>query len=334
MTELFGIYFGAAHRIIWAPLFIATAIFLFIRYKNIKNFSLSIAHKNNHKIVFKNFSITIEKLKLFCMFGALLFLFLALLQPQWDKKDQFVDQEGRDLLVVLDISKSMLAKDIKPSRLEFVKLKLKALLKMLKFERVGLVLFSGSAFIQCPLTVDYSTFTSFLDQVDTENISSGTTAIDQALNKSVELFAQYPARKSKIVLLVTDGEDFSLNLPSAEQVAKQEGLKIIILGAGTPEGAPIPKVDPAGNQIGLEREKNGTTAISKLNETLLKNIAASLEGNYIRVSYNDSDIDYITALVNKFEMEKFGNRNFSAYEDKYPWFLGISAVLFLIESVI
>lgn len=333
MTELFGIYFGAAHRMIWAPLFIASAIFLFIRYKNIKNFSLLISHKNNHKIIFKNFSIPIERLKLFCMYGALFFLFIALLQPQWDKKNELVNQEGRDLLVVLDISKSMLAKDIKPSRLEFVKLKLKALLKMLKFERVGLVLFSGSAFIQCPLTVDYPTFTSFLDQVDTENISSGTTAIDQALQKAVELFAQYPSRKSKIVLLVTDGEDFSLNLPSAEQVAKQEELKIIVLGAGTPEGAPIPKIDAYGNQIGLEQEKDGTPALSKLNETLLQNIATTLDGNYTRVSYNDADIEHIVSLVNKFEKEKFGNRNFSMYEDKYPWFLGISAILFLIESI-
>jgi Ca-activated chloride channel family protein len=334
MRELFGIAFAALHRIYWAPVFI-TAIILLIRHHKKTTSSLRfLVNKIHDKTLLQNFSFSKQTIKLFALCTALFFLFIALLQPQWEKKEKLISQEGRDLLVALDISRSMLAQDIKPNRLEFIKLKLKALLKKLEFERVGLILFSGSAFVQCPLTVDYATFLMFLDQVDTEQISSGTTSIESALQKAIDLYAQYPARKNKLILLVTDGEDFSLNLESAKARAKKENVKMLVLGAGTKQGAPIPKFDLYGKQIGHEKNKSGQIAISKLNEKLLREICSSIGGDYTRVTYDDSDLGRIVALINKFEKEKFGNKRLSDYEEKYPWFLGASFLLFLLEWVL
>jgi Ca-activated chloride channel family protein len=313
-------------ELILLPFFVMAIILLIANYRKTKFFTENLMHKTHTKYMYKNFSQTRQLLKLIFSILALSFIFIAILRPQWNKKEQAIDQEGRDLLIMLDISRSMLAQDLKPNRIEFIKLKLKALLKKLTFERVGLILFSGSSFVQCPLTTDYSAFLMFLDQVDVESIASGTTAIDSALKKAIYTYKQYPGRKNKLALLVTDGEDFSLNLKPIQKEAQKENITIFALGAGTPDGAPIPKIDTYGKMVGHETDKNGNVELSKLNENLLKNICSELSGSYIRASHDDSDIDHIVSLINKFEKEKFGNEKLSLYQDQYPWFLGISWV--------
>ena len=265
---------------------------------------------------------------------ALFFLFIAMLRPQWNKKEQTVAQEGRDLLVVLDISRSMLAQDLKPNRIEFVKLKIRALLQKLKFERVGLLLFSGTAFVQCPLTIDYKTFLMFLDQVDVETIASGTTAIDGALKKAIGVFDKIPERKNKLVLLVTDGEDFSVNLDPVKKTAKEKNITVLTLGIGTEQGAPIPIVDARGRQKGYESDKKGNVVFSKLNETLLQKISDDLHGCYVRSSYDDSDLEDLVDFIGTFEKEQLADKKFSLYEDKYPIFLSIAWIFLALEWIL
>jgi len=334
MIEFFCIHWHAANRFVLFPFFIFAIICIIKNYKNVKFASTKLVAKSHQKSIFRHFSSRRQLIKLIASGTALFFLFIAIMQPQWNQKKHQIEQEGRDLVILLDISRSMLAQDLKPNRLEFIKLKLKTLLKKLSFERVGLILFSGSAFVQCPLTVDYSTFLMFLNQVDVESIASGTTAIDSSLQKAIDLYKSYPNRKNKLALLVTDGEDFSLNLQSIKQQAKDTGIKLLALGAGTPQGAPIPKIDFYGKQKGHETDPTGNIVLSKLNEGLLKNICASLNGYYVRTTYDDSDLDYLVSLINKFEKEKFQNKNMSIYEDQYPWFLGITWLLLTIEWVL
>jgi len=265
------------------------------------------------------------------MSTAILLIFLALLQPQWNKKETTVTQEGRDLLIALDISRSMMARDLKPNRLEFTKLKIRNLLKKLDFERVGLILFSGSAFLQCPLTVDHAAFLMFLDQVDVETIASGTTAIDSALLKAIQVFGESSGRKNKLVVLATDGEDFSLNLQAVKQKAQEQNIKLFALGIGTPQGAPVPIIDASGNVSGHEVDEKGNIAITKLNEELLQKMCNDLNGNYFRSSYDDSDLDQLSTIIKNYEKEKFEDRKVSYYQDQYPWFLGFAWILLLIE---
>ncbi|MBD3231599.1 VWA domain-containing protein [Candidatus Dependentiae bacterium] len=334
MIELFGIYWAGTNKIFLIPVFIL-GIFLIIRnyIKNKKNISKLVDPKNINSIL-QNWSCWKEFLKVILFSSALFCIMIAMFQPQWGKKESSVMQEGRDLLIALDISRSMLAKDLKPNRLNFTKLKIRNLLKKMDFERVGLILFSGSAFLQCPLTSDYTAFLMFLDQVDVESIASGTTAIDSALLKAVDVFKNSGERKNKLLLLATDGEDFSLNIDKAKNQAQKEGIKLFAYGVGTTQGAPIPKMDSQGRQIGHELDSNGQIALSILNQSFLQDICDELNGSYIQASYDDSDIENIAKIIRRFEKEKFEDRQISYYQDQYPWLLGVAFILLILEWIL
>lgn len=331
MPQLLGIHWAALDNIIYLPVFLILGFFAIKNFLRIKKGARLLAHPEQRQIIFKNFSLSKELIKTIVLLSALFVIFLAILQPQWGKRDEQVVQEGRDLLILLDVSRSMLAQDLKPNRLEFSKLKVRALLSKLTFERVGLIAFSGSAFVQCPLTVDHATFLMFLDHLDTESISSGTTAIDTALAKAVQLFSDAPGRKNKNVVLLTDGEDFSLNLTAIKQQAVEQNIRLFALGIGSAQGAPIPLVDVVGNQAGHITDAKGNVVISTLNEKLLQSMCTTLNGSYFIASYEDTDIDSLVGIIKKMEKEKLAEKKLSHYEDHYPWFLGVAWVLLLIE---
>lgn len=260
-----------------------------------------------------------------------LFLCLALLRPQWNTQEQVVAQQGRDVLIALDISRSMLAQDCTPDRLQCAKRKIKTLVQALHSERVGLLLFSGAPFIECPLTKDSAAFFTHLDQVDVETISSGTTALDEALREALRLFARMPERKNKLVVVFTDGEDFSSNLQEVKQEAHKMGLHIFTIGVGTPEGAPIPLYDAQGKQTGVQQDSKGSPVMTKLNEGILTTLARDSGGKYVRMQKDDTDVAQLVALVERFEKEKFDDKKLSAREEQYPWFLAVSFICFLLE---
>jgi Ca-activated chloride channel family protein len=259
-------------------------------------------------------------------------LFLALLQPQWDKKEETVEQEGRDLFIGLDISRSMLAQDLTPDRLTFAKQKIKKLIKKLSCERVGLILFSGSTFVQCPLTTDYGAFHLFLDQIDVETISSGSTAIDEAIKQALAAFSRGADRKHKLLVLFTDGEDFSSNLTKVKQDAVNAGMHIFAIGVGTADGAPIPLFDARGNQQGHQVDKKGKVVITRLNEGILYNLAQDSGGTYLRAQPDsDTDIDALVRNVEMFEKERMDDKKISKFHEQYPYFVGVSFICFLLE---
>jgi Ca-activated chloride channel family protein len=260
-----------------------------------------------------------------------LFLFLVLLEPQWNKKEQTIEQEGRDLFVALDISRSMLAQDCPPDRITCAKKKIKALLKCLACERVGLILFSGSTFIQCPLTSDYNAMNMYLDQIDVETISSGTTALDQAIKQAITAFSAMPDRKHKLLVFFTDGEDFSHNLETVKQDAQRIGMHIFTVGIGTVQGAPIPLFDRDGKQVGHQRNAKGDVVISQLNKSILKTIAVDSGGTYIKMSADDSDMQTVCSQVVQFEKERFHDKKVSFFEQQYPYFVAVSFICFVLE---
>jgi len=261
----------------------------------------------------------------------LVFIFIALLRPAWNKSEETIMQEGRDLYIGLDISRSMLAVDCKPNRLIYAKDKIKKLLKRLSCERVGLILFSGSAFVQCPLTSDYSAFYLYLDAVDAELISSGTTALDQAIQQAITSFSSMPERKSKLLVLFTDGEDFSHNLSDIKKRALQENLSIFAIGIGSIDGAPVPLFDAHGVQTGHQKDAKGNVVISRLNEGILNALSQDVGGQYIRSTQNDDDIALFVRAVEQRDKEAIGERKMSKYEDQYHYFLLVSFICFALE---
>lgn len=287
-----------------------------------------------HKQLISHFSLTRKIIKAFLLVFGIFFLAITLLHPQWNQKEETVTQEGRDLFIALDVSRSMLAKDCAPNRLECAKAKIKALVKKLSSERVGLILFSGSAIIQCPLTSDYGAFFMFLDQVDVETISSGSTAFDQAIKKAIEAYASSQDRKNKLVVLFTDGEDFSSNLQYVKQQVIKENLHIFTFGVGTIEGAPIPLFDEHGRQTGHQLDRKGSIVISRLNEGILYNLAADSQGTYIKMTSDDTDLNALIGQVKNFEKEKIEDKKFAKIEEQYPYFILISFICFALEWIL
>jgi len=277
--------------------------------------------------MFKHYSPWKKYIKKVLILMSIVCILIAFLQPQWGKQEQSVMQEGRDIIIALDISRSMLAQDVKPNRLQFAKEKIKKLLYNLSCERVSLIVFSGSTIVQCPLTTDYSAFFMFLDQLDIDTISQGSTAIDQAMKEALKIFEAIAMRKTKLLVTFTDGEDFSTDLHDVKKRAQKEGLSLFTVGVGTSLGAPIPILNEKHKQIGWEKDEQGNVIMSKLNEKLLKDIARQSGGKYIHAhQLDDEDIHNLIASINKFEKDKFEDKTFSALQEQYPYVLVLALI--------
>lgn len=259
------------------------------------------------------------------------FLLVGLLQPQWNKKEEQIMQQGRDILIAIDISRSMMCSDQKPNRLAVAKQKIRKILYNLKCDRVGLILFSGESVVQCPLTVDYSAFFMFLDNLDVETISSGTTTLDGAIHTALGIFEEMPEKKSKLLCVFTDGEDFSTNLAGVKEKATQQKLSIFTFGVGCERGAPIPILDGKNKNVGFEKDDKGNIIMSKLNEGILKNLSEQTGGQYIRVTVDDGDVATFIRLVDTFEKDNFGNASIERYQEQYFYCVAISLLCFGLE---
>jgi Ca-activated chloride channel homolog len=325
---IFGINWAYLQNLYLFIFFVAICFLSF--YQLLKTNRIANLLSNNNRLL-NNYSFSRKILKVLLKVIGALFLFLSLLGPQWSKKDESVDQRGRDVLIALDISKSMLAEDVKPNRLSAAKDKIKQLVRLLDSDRVALLLFSGTSFIQCPLTRDIDSFLSMLEHVDVETISSGTTAIDKALIESLAMFEACGIDSNKIVVLFTDGEDFSSNLEDVKEKISKENLSVFTVGVGTEDGAPIPLVDINGDKIGHQKYKDGSIVISKLNEDMLNKLSKNSGGTYIKMTKSNKDLELIRKYVQGFEEKSLGSRTLQKYENQYPYFVAISFACFLLE---
>lgn len=334
MINFLDINWGTPKNI-WLFIFLIFIIiilmFKFFKQNKVINY---LVHKINQKKLLLNYSRFRKILKIILFFIGSLFLFIALLSPRWDKKEETVEQSGRDIYIALDISRSMLAKDLKPNRLEFAKNKIKELLQLIKTDRVGLILFSGSAFIQCPLTRDFAAFYMYLDQVDIETISSGTTALDQAIKTALASFKSVEAKKNKLMVILTDGEDFSSDMSSIKEQAKQENLHIFSIGVGTPQGAPIPTINESSKQVGHQLDQNGNVVISKLNEDILRALSQQSGGYYVTATNSQEDIKMILSKIESYEKERFEDKKISHFQEQYPYFVLVSFICFVLEWIL
>ena len=260
-----------------------------------------------------------------------MFLFIALLRPQWSEREELLHTQGRDLIIALDVSRSMLAQDCKPNRLTCTKEKIKKLLHHLSCERVGLIIFSGSALVQCPVTSDYDAFLLFLDQLDVDTSASGGNIIANALAKVLYVHKKNNTLSPTIVTIFTDGEDFSPNLAPIAQQAHEEGISLFTIGIGTAQGAPIPLLDEQGAHVGHQKDEQGKVVISQLNEPMLQQLSNQLGGHYIRLTENDADIKQLVHFVNQFAKEEQTERKIKKKKDRYHYFALAALICFLIE---
>ncbi|MFP4458192.1 MAG: vWA domain-containing protein [Candidatus Zixiibacteriota bacterium] len=264
---------------------------------------------------------------------SIIFLFFALARPQLGTRLEEVKREGIDLIIALDVSNSMYAEDVKPSRLSKAKHEIRKLIEMLQGDRVALVVFAGDAFIQCPLTLDYSAFEMLLDEVDPYSVPVQGTAIAKAIEVGTEAFVQ-GERKHKVMLLITDGEDHAGDPEKAARKAKQEGVVIYTVGIGSPTGVPIPQYDRNGNKIGIMKDENGGIVTTRLDEETLQRVALETEGKYYPARPGQAELEAIIKAISGMETKEFQAKKFAHYEDRFQYPLALSMILMIIAFII
>jgi Ca-activated chloride channel family protein len=261
---------------------------------------------------------------------AIIFLILALTRPRWGYQWENLHQRGVDVIVALDVSSSMLAEDIKPNRLERAKRKISDLLNMMEGDRIGLVAFAGTSFVQCPLTLDYGAARLFLSAIDTQLIPVQGTALGNAIKTSVKAFRSQE-KKSKALILITDGEDQTGKALSAAKLAGDQGVKIYTIGIGGEIGAPLPNSSGAG---GFRKNQQGEVILSKLDETTLQQIALETGGSYVRSVTGDIDLNtiYKDQIKKHIEKKELKSERRKIWQERFQWFIFIALIFLVAET--
>lgn len=271
-----------------------------------------------------------QKLKVFFLLSAVFFLVLSLARPRFGTKLVEVKQKGADVVIAVDVSASMLAQDVKPSRLERAKTMLSELISQLAGNRIGIVAFAGTAFWQCPLTVDIAGANLFLQIMDANLIPLPGTTIGGAIRLSSKGLEK-AAPESKAIILLTDGEDHKSDPAGAAAEAARQGIKIYTIGFGNPQGEPIPVYDQSGAFTGYKKDKKGEVVMSKLDESLLSKISSDTGGEYFRAAECQIDITRLIDDVHGLDKQKLSSNLNREYEDRYQYFLFLGLVFLLAE---
>lgn len=312
---------------------IPALILLYILFnRNRKRLLEKFADRELHKTIMYSFSGVKSKVKFGLILTSFALLILAFANPQVGTKMQEVKQTGIDVYILLDVSRSMQAEDIKPNRLEKAKYQISNLIQKLRGDRIGLIVFSGEAYIQFPLTTDYSAANLFLSAVDFNSVPQPGTAIASAINMAIQSFDS--AATDKAIILITDGEDHEGDIDKAVENATDKNIKIYTIGLGSPDGVPIPVFDNRGNQVGFKQDNGGQTVLTKLDETILKNIAAKGNGKYYRGNNYEDYLDKIYFDLSTLKQAEFGVKKVTDYEDRFYYFLAPALLLLLLEIFI
>lgn len=259
-------------------------------------------------------------------------LVLALCNLQTGSKLTEVKREGADIVVCLDVSNSMLAQDLSPNRLTRAKYALEKMIDGLQGDRLGLIIFAGEAYVQLPITIDYSAAKLFLESIGPGMVPVQGTNIEAAIEKASESFSNDEG-KNRAIILITDGENHSSEAIAAAEKAGKNGIMINTIGIGSEKGVPIPLVEN-GVVKGYRKDKDGQTVITKLNSDILKTIAGKANGVYVQASQADIGLGAVLDKIGDLDKAQLENKMYTDYEDQFQWFLGLALIFFFIEFLI
>lgn len=262
---------------------------------------------------------------LFCIAFGLFAIGLA--RPRTGAKLSERKSRGAEIIVALDVSNSMLAKDYSPNRLERAKLSISRLTDKLQDDRIGLVIFAGTSFVQLPVTTDYVSAKMFLGSIDTGSVPVQGTAIGDAIRLCIKSFSAQ-SEKSRVIIVISDGENHEDDAVEAAKLAAESGIKVYTIGVGSPEGQPIPM------EGGLMKDKNGNIVVTRLNEDILKDVASAGGGAYIHAGTEEFGLNPIVQDIRKMEDEEFGSVVFEDFNELYMYFFGAALLFFVIEMLI
>lgn len=273
-------------------------------------------------------------LKSAMLFGSVFLLAAALTRPQMGGRSTLVKKEGIDLLFVLDVSKSMVVQDIRPSRLTRAKLELMYIMENLKGDRVGLISFAGAAFVQCPLTTDYAAARMFLKSLSPNDMPVHGTAIGRALLLGHKLLTTGESPSgSRLVVLLTDGEDHGEELDEALAALEKDSIPVFVVGIGSESGEPIPEYDDGGAMTGYHRDKGGQTVMSRLDSRVLRRIAGKTGGKYLNLQ-SGGTLDDLHGYVQRMQKQQFESALYTQYDEKFYWALWPAFVFLFLASLL
>lgn len=272
------------------------------------------------------------------------FLIIALANPQMGSTLAEGEERGIDMAVCIDVSNSMMAQDMKPSRMARSKQVVLNLMNKLGGDRVSLVVFAGRSFIQMPLTNDYSATKMFLEQINTDLINEQGTAIGDAIEKGMATLGygengnadqpEWEPNKSRAILIISDGENHEDDAVEAAKQAAKQGIMVCCIGIGSPSGGQIPITDRRGKIVDWRKDSEGNIITTHLNEEMLKDIAKAGNGIYVHAGNGNAAVDDIIKQISKLEGQKFGAAQFSSYKSQYQYPLAAGLLFLLLEVFI
>ncbi|KAA3621979.1 MAG: VWA domain-containing protein [Flavobacterium sp.] len=273
---------------------------------------------------------SILKISVFCL--AITALAFALVNPKIGTKLETVKREGVDVVFALDVSKSMLAEDIAPNRLEKSKQLVTQIINSLAGDRIGIIGYAGSAFPQVPITTDFSSAKLFLNGMNTDMVSSQGTAITEAIAMA-RTYYDDEEQTNRVLFIISDGEDHEGNLAEIAEEAASEGIKIYTIGVGTTAGGPIP-IKRNGVLQYYKRDENNEQVITRLGEERLMEIASQANGKYIEGNNTKEVVEEVTAILNGMDKKEFDAKQFTDFKDQFQWFLAAALFLLIVDILL
>lgn len=261
--------------------------------------------------------------------GAFGCLSLALVNPKIGTKLETVRSQGVDIVFAVDVSKSMLAEDIAPNRLEKSKQLVTQIINSLASDRIGIIAYAGKAFPQLPITTDYASAKMFLQNMNTDMLSSQGTAISEAIQLA-KTYYDNEEQANRVLIIISDGEDHDGEALDVAEEANEQGIRILTVGVGDTKGGPIP-IKRNGVILNYKKDNNGETVITRLNETTLKEIAAEANGVYINGSNTAEVVKIIKDELDKMDKQEFESKQIADFKDQFQWFLGLGIFLLFID---
>ncbi|MFG6685147.1 VWA domain-containing protein [Mariniflexile sp. HNIBRBA6329] len=288
------------------------------------------ADKTLLKKLSPNTSLFKSVLKLVVLSLAFACLAIALVNPKIGTKLETIKREGVDIVFAVDVSKSMLAEDIAPNRLDKAKQLVTQILNNLASDRVGIIAYAAKAFPQLPITTDYGSAKMFLQSMNTDMLSSQGTAINEAIKLATTYFDD-EEQTNRILIIISDGEDHSEEAAAVAEEAKEAGIRIFTIGVGDVKGGPIPEKQN-GIVLNYKKDSQGETVITRLDEETLKTIAAEANGVYLNGRNTNDVVKKIGDILNGMDKKEFETKEYADFKDQFQWFLAF-AVLFLLLDI-
>ncbi len=279
-----------------------------------------------------NVSFIRPQVKFYIQLFAIVLLVIVMAQPQFGTKVEKDKRKGIEVMIALDVSNSMLAQDVQPSRLDNSKQVLSKLIDNMTEDKVGLVVFAGDAYTQLPITVDYVSAKMFMSTINPSLVPRQGTAIGSAVDMCIKSFGEMKEKNpvSRSIILITDGENHEDDAIGAAKLAKEKGIILHVIGMGKPEGAPI----PIEGTMSFRKDKDGNVVVSKLNETMCKDIALAGGGVYVRADNTNSAFKVVNNELEKMAKSEVNTQTFSDYNEQFQSFALIALLLLFLDTFI